>query len=138
MTAYLINHLRQPGVLDNDVLDYLDQVQATLDPFGGRFIVQGGELEVLEGAWAGAVIVLSFPDMPKAREWYKSEAYQKILHLRTDHIVGDVLLAEGVAPDHTPAKFAQKIRNMIAPRAVELAPDGGLKIAAVVRNSDLA
>jgi uncharacterized protein (DUF1330 family) len=36
-TAYLINHLRQPGVVSSEVLDYLEQVQATLDPFGGRF-----------------------------------------------------------------------------------------------------
>ena len=41
MTAYLINHFRQPGVVNSEVLDYLDQVQATLDPFGGKFIVQG-------------------------------------------------------------------------------------------------
>ena len=39
MTAFLINHLRQPGVVHSDVLDYLDQVLATLDPFGGKFIV---------------------------------------------------------------------------------------------------
>jgi uncharacterized protein (DUF1330 family) len=117
MAAYLINHLRQPGILSPEVLDYLDQVQATLDPFGGKFIVQGGEVEVLEGAWADSVIVLSFPDLVKAREWYKSEAYQRVLHLRTDHIVGDVILVEGVPPDHTPAKFAQKIRDMIAAKS---------------------
>ena len=50
MTAYLINHLRQPGVLQGNVLNYLDQVQATLDPFGGKFIVQGGQMDVVEGA----------------------------------------------------------------------------------------
>jgi len=119
MTAYLINHVRQPGILNPEVLDYLDQVQATLDPFNGKFIVQGGEVELKEGAWPGAVIVLSFPDMTSARDWYKSPSYQKILHLRTDHLIGDVILVEGVAPDHTPAKFAQKIRNMSASRAVE-------------------
>ena len=114
MTAYLINHLRQPGVLNPEVLDYLDQVQATLDPFGGKFIVQGGEMEVLEGAWAGSVILLSFPDITKARAWYKSPAYQEILHLRTDHVVGDVILVDGVGPDHTPGKFAEQIRDMLA------------------------
>ena len=51
MPAYLINHLRQPGVVQSEVLDYLDRVQATLDPFDGKFIVQGGSQEVLEGAW---------------------------------------------------------------------------------------
>jgi hypothetical protein len=36
MTAYLINHLRQPGVVNSEVLDYLNQVRATLDPMGER------------------------------------------------------------------------------------------------------
>lgn len=112
MTTYLINHLRQPGKVNSEVLDYLDQVQATLHPFGGKFIVQGGEVEVLEGAWG--MIVLSFPDMTKARTWYRSSAYQDILHLRTDHVVGDVLLIDGVGPDHTPGKYAQQIRDTSA------------------------
>jgi uncharacterized protein (DUF1330 family) len=104
MTAYLINHLRQPGPVNSEVLDYLDQVQATLDPFDGKFIVQGGEVEIL----------LSFPDMTRARAWYKSPAYQEILHLRTDHVVGDVILVDGVGPDHTPGKFAKQIRDRLA------------------------
>jgi len=36
----LINHPRQPGVVSPEVLDYVDQLQATLDPFGGKFILQ--------------------------------------------------------------------------------------------------
>ena len=119
MTAYLINHLRQPGVLNPAVLDYLDQVQATLDPFGGKFIVQGGDMEILEVAWAGSVSLLSFSDMTKARARYKSPAYQAILHLRTDHLVGDVILADGVGPDHTPGKFAQQIRDLLAADAIK-------------------
>jgi uncharacterized protein (DUF1330 family) len=119
MTAYLINHLRQPGVVNSEVLGYLDRVQATLDPFDGKFIVQGGEEEVLEGSWAESVILLSFPDMTKARTWYKSPAYQEILHLRTDHMVGDVILVDGVGPDHTPGKFAQQIRERFAAGAIK-------------------
>ena len=74
-----------------------------------KFIVLSGEMETLEGAWAESVIVLWFPDMTKARTWYKSPAYQKVLHLRTDHVVGDVILVDGVGPNHTPGKFAQHI-----------------------------
>ena len=96
-------------------------MQATLDPFGGKFIAQGGEPQVLEGAWAGSVIVLSFPDMTKVRAWYRSTAYQKILHLRTDHLVGDVILVDGVDPDHTPGKFAQKLWDLSATRVIESA-----------------
>ena len=112
MAAYLINHLRQPGVMQGEVLDYLEQVQATLDPFDGKFIVQGGDVEVLEGCWAQSVIVVSFPDMARARAWYASPSYRAILHLRTDHLVGDVILVDGVAADHTPANLAEKLRKL--------------------------
>jgi uncharacterized protein (DUF1330 family) len=94
-------------------------VQATLDPFDGKFIVQGGEVEVVEGSWAESVIVLSFPDMTKVRSWYQSPAYQAIRHLRTDHLVGDVTLVDGVGPGHTPGKFAQQIRDLSAVGAIE-------------------
>lgn len=118
MTTYLINHLRQPGVIHSEVLEYLDQVQSTLEPFGGKFLVQGGEMEILEGAWAESIIIVSFPDITNARLWYKSPDYQVILHLRRDHVVGDVILVEGVEPDHTPGKFAEQIRAMLkAPTA---------------------
>jgi len=117
VAAYLINHLRQPGVLRPEVLTYLELVQATLDPFQGEFIAQGGEIETLEGCWAQSVIVVSFPDMAAARAWYRSAAYQAIVKLRTDHLVGDVILVDGVAPDHSPSKFAAKIRTMLAARA---------------------
>ena len=40
--AYAIAHLRTPQFND-DVLDYLERIQATLDPFGGRFLVHGAE-----------------------------------------------------------------------------------------------
>ena len=41
------------------------------------------------------------------------------MHLRTDHGVGDVILIEGVGPDHTPGKFAQQIRDKFATGASE-------------------
>ena len=44
-SAYAIAHLRTPQ-LNDDVLDYLERIQATLDPFGGRFLVHGAEVEI--------------------------------------------------------------------------------------------
>jgi uncharacterized protein (DUF1330 family) len=37
------------------------------------------EFRVLEGAQAEAVVVLQFPTMNDALDWYNSEAYQKAL-----------------------------------------------------------
>ncbi|MEV6012139.1 DUF1330 domain-containing protein [Streptomyces sp. NPDC051976] len=95
MTAYAIAHLRSVTPHPEIGL-YLDRVSDTLDPFGGRFLVHGTELEVVEGQWPGFVVVIAFPDDAAVRAWYASEAYQEILHLRTDHIEGDVVFAPGV------------------------------------------
>ncbi|MEW2504829.1 MULTISPECIES: DUF1330 domain-containing protein [unclassified Amycolatopsis] len=111
MTAYAIAHLRQPGVIHPDVGEYLRRIQSTLDPFKGRFLIHGAQAQVVEGAWPGPIVVISFPDLTQARNWYDSPAYRKILPLRTDHLTGDVVLIDGVAPDHDPAKLAAGLTN---------------------------
>ena len=107
--AYAIAHLRNPQ-MNPDVLEYLDRIQGTLDPFGGRFLVHGATVEVKEGPWPGTVVVIEFPDLDAARSWYDSPAYQAILHLRTDHIDGEAVLVGGVDPGYDPAALAAAVR----------------------------
>lgn len=109
MTAYALAHLRTPQI-NEAVLEYLERIQATLDPFSGRFLVHGGEVEVVEGTWPGTLVIIEFPDAGRARAWYDSPAYQAILHLRTDNIEADAILVEGVAPDYDPAVMAAALR----------------------------
>ncbi|WP_326569581.1 DUF1330 domain-containing protein [Amycolatopsis rhabdoformis] len=109
MTAYAIAHLRQPGVIHPEVGEYLRRIQSTLDPFGGRFLVHGAQAQVLEGVWPGPIVVVGFPDLDAARRWYDSPSYREILPLRTDHLVGDVVLIEGVGPEHDSAKLADDL-----------------------------
>ena len=50
---------------------------------GGRFLVRGGELVVLEGDWQPSrLVVLEFEDLAVAKRWYESEAYQGAKKLR--------------------------------------------------------
>jgi len=50
---------------------------------GGRFVARGGELAVLEGDWEPSrLVILEFPDLETAREWYASEAYEAAKRLR--------------------------------------------------------
>jgi uncharacterized protein (DUF1330 family) len=50
---------------------------------GGRFIVRGGELVVLEGDWQPSrLVVLEFEDLATAKRWYESEIYQEAKKLR--------------------------------------------------------
>ena len=98
MTAYGIAHLRSvdfgPGIIE-----YLQRIDATLEPFGGRFVVHGAKVEVLEGQWPGDIVIIAFPDLAAAHAWYASPAYQAILALRTDNSQGDVILVPCCGPD---------------------------------------
>jgi len=110
MTAYALAYLRTPST-DDDVLEYLERIQATLEPFGGEFLVHGPEVEVIEGTWPGTLVIIAFPTREAARDWYDSPAYQEILPLRTRHVEGSAILFDGVRPGHDPAKMAAAIRS---------------------------
>jgi uncharacterized protein (DUF1330 family) len=114
VATYLINHLRVPNEVPNrEGLEYLERVEATFEPFGGRWLVLGEHDEVLEGAWPGSVVLMEFPDREAAQAWYHSPAYQEILHLRTDNAVSDMILVDEVASDFTSAGFAQQVRGAL-------------------------
>jgi uncharacterized protein (DUF1330 family) len=50
---------------------------------GGRFVVRGGELAVLEGDWEPTrLVVLEFEDLDAAKRWYASDEYQAAKQLR--------------------------------------------------------
>jgi uncharacterized protein (DUF1330 family) len=50
---------------------------------GGRYVVRGGELAVLEGDWRPPrLVVLEFEDLAAASRWYESERYQAARRLR--------------------------------------------------------
>lgn len=116
MAAYAFAHLRAPQIND-DVLRYIETIQGTLDPFGGRFLVHGAEVEVREGPWPGTVVIIEFPDVDAARGWYDSPAYQEILPLRTDHIDGAAVIVDGVAPDYDPRATAAALRRAMVAEA---------------------
>jgi uncharacterized protein (DUF1330 family) len=82
------------------IVEYLERIDATLAPYGGRFLVHGARPRVLEGADPGAVVVLRFPDRASAEEWYASAAYQEILPLRTENTSSTVFIIDGVGADH--------------------------------------
>lgn len=109
MPAFAIAHLRNPQVND-EVLEYLERIQSTLEPYGGRFRVHGADVEVLEGTWPGTIVIIEFPDVDAAHAWYGSPAYQEILPLRTRNMDADAIIVPGVGPDYDAGRTAARLR----------------------------
>jgi len=59
---------------------YRKEIPATLVPFGGQFVVRGGNLTVLEGEWAHPrLVIIEFPSLAAAEGWYRSAEYKSDL-----------------------------------------------------------
>ena len=77
---------------------YTQQVPATIEKYGGKFIVRGGTAEPLEGDWPQRRrVMLEFPSVEAARRWYNSPEYEKPMALRKANSNGRLILLEGVA-----------------------------------------
>jgi uncharacterized protein (DUF1330 family) len=77
--------------------DYRRMVPATLVPFGGRFVVRGGQTEVLEGEWRPSrLVLLEFPSVERARAWWNSPEYAEARALRQATSTGTLIILEGV------------------------------------------
>ena len=64
---------------------------------GGRFVVRGGELAVLEGDWnPSRLVILEFENLEAAKRWYQSEQYQAAVKLREGAAKLNMVVVEGV------------------------------------------
>ena len=59
--------------------DYAAHVHATVEPYGGRYLVRGGRSLGTEGEPPkGRIVISAFPSMEKAQAWRNSPEYRKI------------------------------------------------------------
>ena len=77
--------------------EYTTMVPATIAKYGGKFLVRGGNAEVLEGEWPQRRrVLIEFPSAAVAKQWWDSPDYEKPKALRRAHSNGRLLLLEGV------------------------------------------
>jgi uncharacterized protein (DUF1330 family) len=107
MTAYAIAHFKKVA-MNPEIAEYLRRIDDTLEPFGGRFVVHGAAVEVIEGVWPGNIVIIEFPDLARAHAWYDSPDYRAILTLRLGHAEGDVIMVEGVRPGYRATELLKK------------------------------
>ena len=63
---------------------------------GGRFVVRGGDHEVLEGEWdTRRLVVIEFPDVDAARAWWESDEYAPLKDMRRGASETNIILLEG-------------------------------------------
>lgn len=95
--AYLLVSVKTTGSIA-ELAQYRDSVEATVKPFGGRYLVRTNDPEVLEGNWADdQIVVVEFPSIDAARAWNSSPQYQAIAHLRIDNTNSTRVLVTGLA-----------------------------------------
>jgi uncharacterized protein (DUF1330 family) len=95
MTAYCLWDVRE--IHDHDAMtDYVDRVTETVTAFGGEYVVVGGPWQIVEGDWHPAYpVLIEFPSLDRAHEWYSSELYAPLRDLRHGASVSDAVFFDG-------------------------------------------
>lgn len=97
MTAYAISEVepRDAALFAR----YREMAPATIARYGGRYIVRGGEADLVEGGPpAKTIVIVEFPSMARAREWYGSAEYAECLKVRAGALTRRLMFVEGVEP----------------------------------------
>jgi uncharacterized protein (DUF1330 family) len=94
MTAYCFFDVRE--VHDPQKLEqYKNGVLATVQEYDGRYLILGGKCERVEGNWQPVTpVLIRFPSLEQAYQWYNSEAYRPLKVLRLAATSGDAVFME--------------------------------------------
>jgi len=96
MSAYIVVQVEvtEPAGYD----EYKKMVPSSLAAYGGKFVVRGGACETLEGSWQPKrLVVLEFPSMAKAKQWWSSSEYREAKALRQRTAKSEMIVVEGAA-----------------------------------------
>ena len=77
--------------------EYRRQVPAVIGAYGGRYLVRGGAVQMLEGERAPQrQVIIEFPDMARLRAFYDSPEYQVLKAIRQSASTGSLIAIEGI------------------------------------------
>jgi uncharacterized protein (DUF1330 family) len=93
MPVYVISEIST--ILEAALMEkYRTLAQASIKQYGGRYIVRGGAIEKVEGEVPHAVVIVEFPSIERAREWYRSPEYAEALAIRPNALNRRLLFVE--------------------------------------------
>ncbi len=77
--------------------EYKSKVLPVVEKYHGKYVVLGGKTEVVEGRWQPVhLVMIEFPDVELARQWYYSEEYRELKALRLSAVVSNGAIVEGL------------------------------------------
>jgi uncharacterized protein (DUF1330 family) len=93
--GYIIAHIT---VNDAEAYqEYVTRDTPILQGLGGRFVVRGGQSEVVEGTAHDRHVVIEFPSYAAARAAYNDPDYQEVAKIRRRTADSTIILVEGAA-----------------------------------------
>jgi uncharacterized protein (DUF1330 family) len=79
--AYVITEVE---ILDQAAFnEFSPKVPATMQPFGGKYLVRGGKVISLEGDAPKRVVVSVYDSVEKAQAWRDSAAWKELMPMRS-------------------------------------------------------
>lgn len=97
--GYILAQVTIPDAEAYRTSGYMQMAQESVAAFGGRFMIRGGEPELLEGSGPlERIVILEFPSRDIARQFYDSDQYAPAIALRQTLSSGRFLLLEEYAP----------------------------------------
>jgi uncharacterized protein (DUF1330 family) len=77
--------------------EYKKLTPAAIAAFDGKFLVRGGQTITLEGDWKPErIVVLEFPTIEQANEWWRSEIYTEAKVIRQRTAKTKMIIVEGI------------------------------------------
>jgi uncharacterized protein (DUF1330 family) len=97
MAAYVISEVEFLDQARADI--YRSLASASIERYGGRYVVRGGAIELIEGERdpKRRLVIVEFPSMQRAHEWYRSPEYAEALKVRAGALTRTLTFVEGVA-----------------------------------------
>ena len=96
MSAYVV-FTRTKTIDQKELEKYWAGVRATTKGHPSEVLVAYGKFEVLEGSPIEGIVIVKFPDVKAAKDWYYSEAYQSVAQHRKQGAIYHGLIVEGVS-----------------------------------------
>lgn len=95
MAAYIVVEVKVNNPIEYE--GYKKLSGPSVEAFDGKFIVRGGKTESLEGNWnPERFVIIEFPSVERAKEWWNSELYSKAKEIRYKNADSRMLVVEGV------------------------------------------